>query len=155
MDANGAVGIRAVDYSEVAKHRSAAAKEHVSLADAKHVIWFQIVKAEEVVGAVGLMLMAGARVRIKGFYVLAKVRGLGIGTNASDAVEAYAIRELQAREIEVYAYNREFYEGRGFQAVGKRPNGAVLLRKGTGRDPQPAAEPLADYYTNATLAEKG
>ncbi len=126
----GAVKLQAVDYEAASKYKSAAAREHVSISETQRTYWFYVVKGDEgVVGVVGLMLVSGGAVRIKGVYIQKEFRGQGIGTAVTDALETHAVNELHATTIEAYAYNRAFYEGRSYEAVGTRPNGAVLLRK--------------------------
>jgi|GEM_PF-5804174 len=131
------VELQAVDYDMAAKYKSRAAKEHVSISPTANTDWFLVAVSGSigVAGVAGMMRLSnslngqkGVTARIKGIYVQKEFRGQGIGTKVIDALERLA-GDWNATMIEVYAYNRKFYEARGYEAVGTRPNGAVLLRR--------------------------
>ena len=111
-------------HSDVVLWAHRAARERVSLKDARNTTWYWAPG----LGCAGLMAMKG-KARIKGVYVVKDHRGEGIGTALIDRLEAEAVKLEGAAKIEVYAHNPSFYEARGYAVVGANQFGVPLLRR--------------------------
>lgn len=115
--------IREVPYAEVARWRSAAAKERTAVADSRDTSWY-------VYGDVACagLLMVGTGVRIKGVFVAPQARGRGIGTLLTEHLIELSL-SCGATFVEAYAWNPGWYESRGFKEIGRNQFGAVRLRR--------------------------
>lgn len=111
------------EYADVAKFKSAAARDHVSVSPTKKTRWFKLPTGEGFCG----LIEVGAAVRIKGVYVHREYRGSGIGTKMTE--ELLTLAEREGKPIEVLAYNAKFYEDRGFKKSKQLPNGAWRLAR--------------------------
>lgn len=115
--------VEVVDHSAVVPWTHRAARERVSLKDSHNTTWYWVATQ----GCAGLMILKG-KARIKGVFVLKEYRGLGVGTELADELERQAVK-AGAAEIEVYAHNPAFYEGRGYEKAGSNQFGVTRLSK--------------------------
>jgi len=116
--------IQECEYSQVARFRSAAAKERVCLKPTANTRWFRY--GEE--GCAGLLTLNNGAARIKGVFVDQSRRREGIGTAITEFLIQTA-QEAGCKSLEAYAWNPAWYQERGFTAVGKNAAGAVRMRK--------------------------
>lgn len=122
--------LQPVDYEMVAPWRSAAAREHVAVAESPGTQWFVWLRPNnEIVGFCGL-LRTRTGGRIKGVYVLPGCRGNGHGRAMTEALIWEATDGQLMQRLEALALNPAFYESMGWKRVGApRPNGAVMVAK--------------------------
>lgn len=116
-----------VDHAQIVPWTHRAARERVSLKDARATTWYSVTGR----GCAALMVLKG-KARIKGVFVLKEYRGAGVGTALVDRLETEAAALDGIKEIEVYAHNPGFYEARGYSVVGKNQFGVALLRRALG-----------------------
>ena len=116
--------IAATTHEQVSLWSARAARERVSLKDARGTTWYWSPNR----GCAALMLLRG-KARIKGVFVVKDERGAGLGTALVERLEAEAARTEGVKEIEVYAHNPAFYEARGYTMVGANQFGVALLRR--------------------------
>jgi len=121
--------LRRVDYAEVAPFKSAAAKDHVSIADTRETFWFAYEDGPKLIGFCGLLRTAFGG-RIKGIWVKPEFRGRGDGRAMTLALIKTAVDDLLFFRLEALAHNPAVYEGLGWKRLGgPLPNGAVKLAR--------------------------
>jgi len=118
--------IRKVNFATVQRFAKQAAKEHVSITDTNNTIWFIGEINDEIVAIAGLIQVAYG-MRIKGVYVLPEYRAKGYGNELTQYL--FELCHNRCSNIEVFAYNPNFYEHHGFKRFGSLPNGAIKLRR--------------------------
>lgn len=121
--------LRRVSFNDVAPFKSAAARDHVSVADTRETFWFFYEQDGEFIGFCGVMRTAlGARV--KGVWVQPDLRGRGHGTEMTKQLIKMATDELLFFRMEALAHNPAFYESLGWERIGRpMPNGAVWVAR--------------------------
>lgn len=116
--------LQPIPYEQVAPFRSRAARDHVSLSPTATTKWYgAFLDGDSLAGVCGL-LIGRTFARIRGVWVPRELRGEGIGSAMTEALIEQAPRGLR---LEVLAYNRAFYEARGFRVVGQPRAGVTRL----------------------------
>lgn len=125
----GRVMLQGCAFADLRPHQSAAARERVSLKDTPDTRWYWIVPFGEwePVGFAGLYFRNGVG-RIKGVLVFKSQRGRGYGEAAVAMLEATAA-EYGCSAVEAFAWNRAFYEARGYTCTGTNAHGAYRVIK--------------------------
>jgi ribosomal protein S18 acetylase RimI-like enzyme len=121
--------LRPASFEDIAPFRSAAQRDHVSVSVTRDTRWFLYEESGVTLGYCALMtLRTGAR--IKGVWVRPEVRGRGHGMKMTKALIDFAVDEICAPRLEVYAHNPKFYEAIGWTRLyNKLHNGAVRLAR--------------------------
>lgn len=140
--------LRVAPFEEIQHLRVRLARDRVSMHDSAKTRWFTwmpiggatsaetghsslVMRTAQgmALGICGLLDLGQGWQRIKSVWIVPGSRRQGLGTLMTDELIRYCHDELGAQGIEVLAYNRKFYEARGFKA-GLRPrrNGAVCMR---------------------------
>jgi len=122
------------EYRDLCQYKSAASKEHVSVSDTNRTRWF---RTEDRTGFCALIEI-GDSLRVKGVFVHREYRGTGIGSRMTD--ELLTLASSSGKRLQVLAYNRAFYELRGFKVHGQLPNGAWKLERLPSGNGQPFRE---------------
>jgi ribosomal protein S18 acetylase RimI-like enzyme len=117
-----------VPYAQIQPFASKAAKDRVSAKDSKNTYWFMFDNNAAQPCFCGLM-QVNQKYRIKGVWVHPSRRGSGIGQQMTSELIDFAVNSLDAKIIEVLAYNAKFYEAMGFKKYRVYPNGAQKLEK--------------------------
>lgn len=104
------MNLQLISYEDVAKYRSAAAKEHVSITDTKNTQWYLWPGV-----GFGALIRAGRLTqRLKGIYVFPEERGQGKGTQLTKGLIDIATIH-GAMFLQAYALNPKFYESLGWR----------------------------------------
>lgn len=123
------MALRRVSFQDVAPFKSAASRDHVSVADTRETFWFFYEVDGQMIGFCGVMRTALGG-RIKGVWVKPEFRGQGHGTAMTKQLIQQATDDLLFLRMEALAHNPAFYEGLGWERIGRpMPNGAVWLAR--------------------------
>jgi GNAT superfamily N-acetyltransferase len=103
-----------VPIERLLTYRAAAAREHVSVSNTQNTRWFGafVPFGNEPVGF-GAVYWVGLKARIKGIYVVPGMRGRGIGSQMTERLIQFAVRQ-GATQLEAFALNPAWYEARGW-----------------------------------------
>lgn len=109
--------IREIELSEIPEDLQRRAQRegaHVLTTLKRRTYWFGYELEGRIVGFGGLLVLGPRSVRLRSAYVEPEHRGRGIGSELADFRIAVA-RELGAKRIDVRAWERRFWLGRGFR----------------------------------------
>jgi N-acetylglutamate synthase-like GNAT family acetyltransferase len=126
---SAAFKITPCDFQSIAHLANKAAGDRVSISDTKLTKWFKSTDEDQkVTGCAAAMKVAGCGIRIKGVWVSPSHRKKGIGEAFVDVITRDAEHNCVSF-LEAFAYNKAFYEAKGFKTTGVLPNGASKMRK--------------------------
>lgn len=117
-----------VPYAQIKPFASKAAQDRVSAKDSKNTFWF-VFDNNRTQPCFCALMQVNKGYRIKGVWVHPSRRGSGIGQQMTNELIDFAVNSLDAKIIEVLAYNAKFYEAMGFKKYRAYPNGAQKLEK--------------------------
>lgn len=119
--------VRFVDFSEIKKYASKAAKERVSVKDTDSTLWIAVYDPE-LVGFGGL-LVKPPKARIKGDWMLPEHRGKGYGHMMTEFRTALCKRNPKIKQMEAYSLHPHYYEAQGWTLCGKYAEGITTVRR--------------------------
>lgn len=118
-----------VPFSRLAPYTSKAAKDRVSLKDSRNTVWFATFDLNGNLSACGGVYVMGHKARFKAIWTSPAFRSLGLGSALTDAMFRWAQDQINITLYEVYAYDAEFWQKRGFRLTGANSNGSKILHK--------------------------
>lgn len=113
--------IEIVQFADVRKFASPAAREHVSVTDLPGTTWYTV----RGIACAGLQVK-GQRARIRGVYVDPAFRGDGLGTTLGERLIDDAIARGCAL-VDAYVINERWYLAHGFTEKARNAFGRALM----------------------------
>lgn len=112
--------IEKCDYGQIKHLRSIAAKDRVSINDAKNTTWYRYGSE----GCCALVNLGRGSYRMKAFYVIPQSRGIGIGSEMFRFLQNRCA-EMGAKKIEAFSHHSSIYKSNGYSG---RPYKGDIMR---------------------------
>ena len=119
--------VRFVDFNEVKKYASKAAKERVSVKDTDSTLWIAVYDPELV--AFGGLLVKPPKARIKGDWTLPDQRGKGYGHMMTEFRTDLCKRNPKIKQMEAYSLHLHYYKSQGWTLCGRYAEGVTTVRR--------------------------